>query len=478
MKRQTFLGGAAVIAAGGFVAKLIGALYRIPLTNLIGGHGMGLYQMVYPFYCLLLTVSATGSPSSVAKLTAEKRAAGASDRALLKSAFKLFLSIGAAGTLFMALFAPLLSALQGSPELKGGYFALAPAVFFVSGISVLRGWFQGRNNMFPTAFSEVAEQVVKVGFGLLFAYLYRGDVQKAVTFILLSVSLSELFALLLMLFLFRREKNPFEGLKEGGRAGMKGILRLSIPATLASAVLPLSSLAESVIVVRLLKGYTSTPWGCTGCFRAGRRPSSISPSPSVTDRGGERARRFGGGSRGRGRAQKGTARPFRDAGGEHPLRRRAVLSGGHGGGVGLPRLSAAEAATLTKLTRVMAVSAVTLSCTQTLSACLTGLGRPGKAALSMGIAAAAKLALDFLLVSRPEISVYGAAIAADVCYLVAFALDLVYNLSVTKKRQGEKKSDDHGSRFGRKKRGSDRAGQTGDSRSKAGRRADGADGVV
>ena len=50
MKRQTFLGGAAVIAAGGFVAKLIGALYRIPLTNLIGGHGMGLYQMVYPFY--------------------------------------------------------------------------------------------------------------------------------------------------------------------------------------------------------------------------------------------------------------------------------------------------------------------------------------------------------------------------------------------------------------------------------------------
>ena len=338
MKRQTFLGGAAVIAAGGFVAKLIGALYRIPLTNLIGGHGMGLYQMVYPFYCLLLTVSATGIPSSVAKLTAEKRAAGASDRALLKSAFKLFLSIGAAGTLFMALFAPLLSALQGSPELKGGYFALAPAVFFVSGISVLRGWFQGRNNMFPTAFSEVAEQVVKVGFGLLFAYLYRGDVQKAVTFILLSVSLSELFALLLMLFLFRREKNPFEGLKEGGRAGMKGILRLSIPATLASAVLPLSSLAESVIVVRLLKGYTSDAVGLYGLFSGGggdpRQPPRLR---LLRDRGGERARRFGGGSGGRGRAQKGTARPFRDAGGEHPLRRRAVLSGGHGGGVGLPR---------------------------------------------------------------------------------------------------------------------------------------------
>lgn len=61
--KGTFLKGAAIIAVGGFVAKLVGALYRIPLTNLIGGHGIGLYQMVYPVYCLLLTVSATGIPS-------------------------------------------------------------------------------------------------------------------------------------------------------------------------------------------------------------------------------------------------------------------------------------------------------------------------------------------------------------------------------------------------------------------------------
>ena len=53
MKKQTFLKGAAVIAAGGFIAKLIGALYRIPLTNLIGAEGMGMYQLVYPFYCLI-----------------------------------------------------------------------------------------------------------------------------------------------------------------------------------------------------------------------------------------------------------------------------------------------------------------------------------------------------------------------------------------------------------------------------------------
>ena len=61
-RKSGFLSGAVWIAAGGFIAKALGAVYRIPLTNLIGGYGLGLYQLVYPVYCLLLTVSATGIP--------------------------------------------------------------------------------------------------------------------------------------------------------------------------------------------------------------------------------------------------------------------------------------------------------------------------------------------------------------------------------------------------------------------------------
>lgn len=62
MNGQSFLKGAIIISVGGFIAKLLGAIYRIPLTNVLGGEGMGIYQMVYPLYCLLLTVSATASP--------------------------------------------------------------------------------------------------------------------------------------------------------------------------------------------------------------------------------------------------------------------------------------------------------------------------------------------------------------------------------------------------------------------------------
>lgn len=479
MKKNTFLRGAAVIAAGGFLAKLIGALYRIPLTNLIGGHGMGLYQMVYPFYCLLLTVSATGIPSSIAKMVAERRASGVSEAPLLKSAMKLFLLIGACGTLLMTALSPLLSAAQDSPELQSGYLALAPSVFLVSGISVLRGWFQGRNNMLPTALSEVTEQLVKVGFGLLFAYLYRADVEKAVTFILLSVSLSEAAALLLMLFLRGRVKAPFEGLKEGDRVAMKSILRLSIPVTLSAAILPLSSLLDSVIIVRLMKGYAEDAVALYGLFSGGATtivnlPVSVcygvaaASVPAVSAAG----------AAGDGSARRKMlyallvtfAVSVPCAVGLYLFARPAV-------NIVFRALTAEESAVLVRLVRTLAVSAVTLSCTQTLSACLTGLGKPGYAAVSMATAVAAKTALSFALVSRPEISVYGAAIATDVCYLVAFALDLLYNLSVTKKRQGEKKGD-YGSRTGREGRGPDRAGQAGNPGCGTGRRADGPDGVV
>lgn len=468
-KGQSFLKGAFTIAAGGFLAKLIGAFYRIPLTNLIGGYGMGLYQMVYPFYCLLLTVSATGIPSSIAKLTAEKRALGVSDEPVFKSAVKLFLLIGGAGTILMIALAPALAAAQDCRGVRSGYIALAPSVLLVSAISVFRGWFQGRNNMFPTALSEIFEQVVKVVFGLLFAYLYMGNVQKAVTFLLLSVTLSELFALGTMIFFYKRTPAPYAGLNGGGRVGKKTILSLSVPVTLSSAILPLSGLVESVLIVRLLKRYAGNAVSLYGLFSGGavtviNLPVSVcygiaaASVPAVSAAFAKEER-----SDGRGKSD---------------VFKRVLFSLGITAVMGalsalalfllaepvvkivFRALSKEELKILVRLVKLLSVSALFLSCTQTLSACLTGLGKPKYAAISMAIAATVRLVLDCLLVSNRKISVYGAAIAADVCYLVAFALDLVYNLIITKRSE---KANDNGSRLGHANGRIDGTGQGGDS---------------
>lgn len=449
--KKGFLKGAAWIAAGGFFAKIIGALYRIPLTNLIGGHGLGLYQLVYPAYCLLLTVSATGIPSSIAKLTAERIAKGEDGRSVFKTSMRLFLTIGGVGTLVMCVVAPFLAKMQGSEEVLGGYYALAPSVLLVSAISVYRGWFQGRNRMFPTALSEVLEQIVKVAVGLLFAWRFRGNVEKAVVYLLLAVSISELCALFVMMVLYKRVPAPTQSKNGRGMVAIKTVLRLSIPVTFSSMLIPISSLVDSVLVPRLLGAYAVDSVALYGLFAGGAvtvinlpvsvcyglAAASVPSVASAQKTGGVRKRIF------------------------FSLGITAILGGVSAIGLYLfaepaakmifRSLSLEELTTLTELIKAYSVSALTLSCIQTASACLTAQGKPQYAALSMLLALLAKTALYLFWLRDERFSVFGLAYATNIAYALAFLLDLLYNLIVSKKRKG-KGEYDNGNRTWRRKR--------------------------
>ena len=155
MKHAAFLKNVAVISAGGIIAKAIGALYRIALVGHLGGYGMGLYQMTYPLFCFLLTFSSAGIPSAFSRIVANETARGRHTRSTLKTTLLLFAAAGLGGAMLMGLFAPVMSAMQGDENLFACYLALAPSVFFVAIIAVLRGYFQGGSDMAPTALSEV-----------------------------------------------------------------------------------------------------------------------------------------------------------------------------------------------------------------------------------------------------------------------------------------------------------------------------------
>ncbi len=445
--KSGFLKGAAWIAAGGFIAKIIGALYRIPLTNLIGGYGLGLYQMVYPVYCMLLTVSATGIPSSIAKLTAERVGKGETGLPVFKTAMRLFLLIGVVGTVLMCLLAPFLSAAQGSREVLGGYFTLAPSVLLVSAISVFRGYFQGRNRMMPTALSEITEQAVKVGFGLLFAYLFRANVQRAVVFLLLAVSLSELMALFLMLFLFHRDPSATLSNQTEEKISAKSVLRLSIPVTFSSIILPLSGLLDSVLVPRFLGAYSANAVTLFGLFSGGavtviNLPVSICygiAAASVPAVATAAVRKSGG--TGRDHAPSTRKRIwyslFVTVAVALPSAVGLFLFAEPAAKIIFRSLSGEELRMLIDLIRAFSVSALTLSCVQTLSACLTAQGKPQYSALSMLIGVTVKTGLYVWWMQSPKISVFGLAYATNVCYLVAFLLNLVYNLVVSKEKRKE-----------------------------------------
>lgn len=173
--RENFTYGALVLLLTNLLNRLLAFFYRIFIVRLLGAEGVGLYEMVFPIYSLILVVTTAGLPLAVAKLTAEKVARG--DLGQARRTFLL-----AAGVLFFSGLFSALALWYASPLLatrvladSRAYKALVmtvPALFIVPVCSAFRGLFQGAGRLSRPAFSQVAEQVVRVSVGLYLARLF------------------------------------------------------------------------------------------------------------------------------------------------------------------------------------------------------------------------------------------------------------------------------------------------------------------
>lgn len=262
---RKFLIGAIVLTMGAFLSKFLGAFYRFPLTNILASNGMGIYQMVYPLYSLLLVVSSSGVPVALGVLIAENLQKGNYSyvRKLEKTSIVFVCLVGLFLSLIVYFFSGTIASLQGNYLGRLGYMALAPSILIVSVISAIRGIFQGRQNMLPTALSQICEQVVKILFGLFLANkLSEYGVEYAVMGALLAVTISELISLVFLIIFLKKRKSADEK-KEGGETFnykkiIKDLIKIALPITLNSAVLPLSLFFDSVVIINLLKVTLST----------------------------------------------------------------------------------------------------------------------------------------------------------------------------------------------------------------------------
>ena len=211
MKQQTFLGGVAILFIGGAIAKILGAIYRIPLTWILGAEGLGLYQLIFPVFSLLIVLSSSGMPTSISKMTANRLSNGdyAGVRAVFKVSLITMVVVGLVASILIAGLSYTIALLQGNTGSTLGYLGIAPAVFFVCVLSVFRGYFQGHSNMIPTALSQIIEQGGKLVFGLLFAYLFLGyGIEWGAFGAILGVTISEILtvAVLCIFYLKTRKK--------------------------------------------------------------------------------------------------------------------------------------------------------------------------------------------------------------------------------------------------------------------------------
>lgn len=234
-----YIKNTAILFAAMAITKIVGALFKIPLANLLGGTGMGYFSTAYGLYSPIFALTAAGVPTVIMRTTA--RSAATDNRqyaaAVRRCALIVFSVIGVLGTAAVAVFAvPFTKYIACSPQSTLAVICIAPAVMLCCTASVLRGYREGLSDVMPSAAASVAEAVSRAVFGLGISYavifyaksaFYNGrsvfgtdaaTVEQAYNIALpyaaagaiLAVSISEFFGLLTLVINERRARNREE----------------------------------------------------------------------------------------------------------------------------------------------------------------------------------------------------------------------------------------------------------------------------
>lgn len=171
VKGQSMLNGALILVVATLIVKVIGAVYKIPLTALIGEVGRGYFSSAYEIYTPIYAISMAGLPVAVSKMVSENVTLGRyrDARMIFRVAKRLFLGVGVVGTLLLVLIAFPYVKLGHCEDNLWSILAIAPSIFFCCMMSTYRGYYEGLRNMTPTAVSQVIEASGKLVLGIFFA---------------------------------------------------------------------------------------------------------------------------------------------------------------------------------------------------------------------------------------------------------------------------------------------------------------------
>jgi len=436
MNNSSFAKQAAILAAATLLARLIGFLYRLPLTNLIGDAGNALHGVGYQFYLFLLVLSAAGLPGAISKMVSERLALDKyrSAHAVFRTALVLATGVGIVASLFLWVMARPLASWFGFPGSVYAIRGVAPAIPLVSVMAVFRGYFQGMGNTTPTAVTQVIEQIFNAIFKVLLAHLFIAQLEHAAggaaagTAISAAVGLLVIFGIYKMLApkILLKVKNDPRRKSEDSKSIVNELLRITFPIILGTAIFSIANFIDIAMVSNRMMAsgaftqfeiedlfgqlsgkfvvLTTLPISVSTAIATASLPS-IAGSKVVED-------------------LKAVRRKIADA-----LRLSTLIS--IPAAVGLGVLAAPILTLLFPnhpegaiLLQVGSISIVFLSLTQIATGALQGIG---KIMIPVGAAAAGaviKIPLNYVLIANPQINVLGAVISTCVCYLLAATINL------------------------------------------------------
>ena len=479
---QNVLQGALVLAASAFIVKLIGAFFKVPLANIIGGTGMGYFMTAYDLFNPVRALAIAGIPVAVSKMVSEAIATGryADARRTFRAALGIMCCTGLLGSGAIFLFGRQFAELAGNPGAVAAVLSIAPAIFCCCMISVYRGYYEGQRNMVPTALSQVFEALVKLVCGIALAGAVHALGQQslaetgtvfgiAVTADTVETVLAQLTAaaaiwgvslstVASMLFLMARHTflGPDSRIREA-EAGVRKrsyrsltaeLCKTAVPVCLGSLTVSMGSLVDLFTVMnRLGAAVAAAPDYFAGRFAAvlesgialvelpnflygsytGLALTIFSIVPAVTAVFGISA-------------LPNVAAAWRVRDRERTCRNvtmvlRIVAILAIPAGLGISLLSRPilelfyggrqlEIAVAAPLLSIMGITVIFVSLSSPINSMLQGIGRMDLPVKLMAIGAGIKFALNFVLLRVPQVGIAAAPIGSLACYLFIVAMSL------------------------------------------------------
>lgn len=256
-----FLKGTMILLAAGLVTRVLGFINRIVIARFIGEEGVGLYMMAFPTMILVVTITQLGLPVAISKNVAEAEAKGdtAKIKKILVVSLATTISLSIVFTPALILLAPLLSdTLFTDERTQLPLMAIAPIVPIIAISSVIRGYFQGRQNMKPAAYSQMIEQVVRISLIALMtkAFLPYG-IEYAAAGAMLAAVIGELASLLYLMTTFKlkkkfRVRKQFFKFVSSGKSTFNELMTVALPTTGSKMIGSVAWFFEPIVVAQSL----------------------------------------------------------------------------------------------------------------------------------------------------------------------------------------------------------------------------------
>ena len=274
-KKQNFMHGAAILTIGVIIMKILGAIYKIPLGNILGDEGYSMFISAYSVYNIFFILSTAGLPVALSRMIAEADANGRAkqEKKIFKVALSTFAVIGIAFSAILFFGNEWLAAnYLENPDAALSIKAMSPAILLVCLVSAYRGYCQGNGNMIPTTVDEVLEVLFKVISGLLISTLVLKagkGLPMGSAGAILGVSIGGAVSLSYMIIYKRRNYETLAAPYTGGRDPndvpddddlvdpaakiIKDILRIGIPIALGSCIMAILNSVDSKLCMNRLQ---------------------------------------------------------------------------------------------------------------------------------------------------------------------------------------------------------------------------------